>query len=920
MDNRIAIVGISGRFPGAKGVESFWENLCQKKESIATFNDEELLQSGISQSQIQSSSYVRARGVLDHVEDFDADFFSIPFKEAQLMDPQHRHLLECCWEAMEDAGYDPERFHGKIGVFAAASRSAYFLNHLYSNSNISQSALEFLLRTGNENDYLTTRVSYKLNLKGPSLSVQTACSSALVAVCVSCNHLLSHQCDMAIAGAVSIFSPQQSGYLYQKEMIFSPDGHCRPFDVNANGTVPGNGAGIIVLKRLADAITDKDHIYAVIRGYAINNDGHEKLGFSAPSIQGQADAIASAIRMAEIDPTTIGYVETHGTGTAIGDPIEIKALSKALAGSKTDRKTKCCIGSVKGNIGHLMEASGIAGLIKAILTLKHRKIPPTLHFTEPNTHIDFTDGTFYINSELEEWSENHWPRRAGVSAFGFGGTNAHIILEESPKSVSNDSQDSLQILPISARTPQALEMLAVQLGEFLQKNASLSLADIAYTLQMGRKEWKCRKAFICNDLQEAISLLLGKSSSECILDNQEKIQLDHLAKSWVSGALIDWEALHSAQRSRIPLPTYPFERKRCWIDPLKISNEEMTIKYTPAIDSIEEIEKKLITIWKTLLGCNQIDRKDNFFDLGGESLLALQILNQIEATIGVSLSLQSLYQAPTIMQLAQVISLKAPLHNSNVVQLKNGDASCPLFMIHPIQGTIFCYEQLIRKMNFKGSIFGIQANESSENLTIEEMASAYIQEIKRFQKSGPYFLFGASFGGIVAYEMALQLKRNGDLVSLLGMLDVINPSSELVKKDNLRDMQAYLLQLFEGKKIPTAALNMLSDQELSDRMGVSIGLNLLGKKQQEKIMSRINKHLYAILQYEPKQYDGEIIFFEMNEGFSASDTLLWVTWKDFAKQGIKNIVLEGNHLNMLQKPESLAKHLEQYLTNIQGVS
>jgi 3-oxoacyl-(acyl-carrier-protein) synthase/thioesterase domain-containing protein/acyl carrier protein len=914
MDNRIAIVGISGRFAGAKDINSFWENLCQKKESISTFSDEELLQSGISQNQIKSSSYVRARGVLDHVEDFDADFFSIPFMEAQLMDPQHRHFLECCWEAMEDAGYDPERFYGKIGVFGAASRSTYFLNQLYSNPNISQSAPEFLLRTGNENDCLTTRVSYKLNLKGPSLSVQTACSSGLVAVCVACNHLLSRQCDMAIAGAVSIFSPQRSGYLYQKEMIFSPDGHCRPFDANANGTVPGNGVGIIVLKRLANAIEDKDQIYAVILGYASNNDGHEKLGFSAPSIQGQADAIASAIRMAGVGPMTIGYVEAHGTGTAIGDPIEIKALSTAFAGSKPGKKTKCYIGSVKSNIGHLMEASGIAGLIKAVLALKHRKIPPTLHFTKPNPHIDFADSTFYINSELEEWNENPWPRRAGVSAFGFGGTNAHIILEESPNSVSNGSLYSLHILPISAKTPQVLEKLVVQLGEFLQKNPRLSLADIAYTLQKGRKEWKYRKAFVCGDIQEAISLLLNKSSFACISDNQKKMHLDQLAKSWMSGASIDWETLHLlAKPSRISLPTYRFERKRCWIDPLKMPTQEMTapINCSSVKDSIEEIEEKLITIWQSLLGCNQINRKDNFFDLGGESLLALQILNQIEIIIGVSLTLQSLYQAPTIAQLAQAIFLKTPLYSSNVVQLKNGDRSCPLFMIHPIQGTIFCYEQLIRKINFKGPIFGIQANESSENiLTIEEIASAYIQEIKKVQKSGPYLLFGASFGGLVAYEISVQLKKNGDSVSLLGMLDVINPSRAFLKKDTLRDMQTYLLQLFEGKKISTTALNMLSDNELSDRIKISMGLNLLSKGQQEKIMNRINKHLHAILQFEPKSYDGEIIFFEMKEGFS---TPLWVTWKDFAKGGIKNIILEGNHLNMLQKPDTLATHLEQYL-------
>jgi len=920
MENGIAVIGISGRFPGANDIDSFWANLCQGKESISTFADDELLRSGVSQSQFKSSSYVRARGVLENVEGFDADFFSIPYAEAQLMDPQHRLFLECCWEALENAGYDPDRFPGKIGVFGGASRSTYFLHHLHSNPNITEAAKEYLCRIGNENDYFTTRVSYKLNLKGSSLSVQTACSSSLVSVCIACNHLLSHQCDMAIAGGASVFSPQQSGYTYQKEMIFSPDGHCCPFDANAKGTVPGNGVGVIVLKRLENAIADRDHIYAVIRGYAINNDGREKMGFSAPSVQGQADAVASAINMAGIDSTTISYVEAHGTGTSIGDPIEIKALSKAFGVSANSEKMKCCIGSVKGNIGHLMEASGIAGFIKAVMVLKNRKIPPTLHFTKLNPYIDFMEGGFYVNSDLEEWKESPWPRRAGVSSFGFGGTNAHIILEESPKSVSDESKNRVQILPISAKTPQALETLAFQLGKFLQNNPKLSLSDVAYSLQVGRKEWKYRKAFVCSDIQQAISLLLGTYSPAPFSDSQEKTRLDLLAKSWMSCISIDWEKLHIHTKPyRVPLPTYPFERKRCWIDLSKehIEESKQAVNYISYEDPVEVIEEKLISIWKTLLGCEQIDRQDDFFNLGGESLLALQVLAQIEKVLGAVLSLESFYKAPTIAQLSRVISLKSTVDSSNIIQLKHGDTSSPLFLIHPIEGSIFCYGQLARKLNFKGSIFGIQASEPIEEpQTIEEIARSYIREIKKIQQSGPYFLFGASFGGLVAYEMTQQLKKNGDSVAMLAMLDVFNPSHESVKKDTFRDVQTSLLELFEDKKISTSTLRALSNQELSDRIGSLMGLNLLPKEQKEKMMTHINRHLYSIQKYEIKPYDGEIVFFEMNERvFSFKDTPFWTSWANFAKRGIKIVNLEGNHLNMLQHPyhENLAKHLEVHI-------
>ncbi|MBI3211670.1 MAG: polyketide synthase, partial [Simkania negevensis] len=455
----IAIVGISGRFPGAGNHKTFWENISLGKESSTLFSDDELTSKQSCKARVSSDFYVKRRGILEDIEFFDGDFFKISHRESELMDPQHRLFLECSHEALEDAGYDPDRYKGSIGVYGGTGRSTYFLHNLLSHKELMSSIEEYLVRIGNEPDFFTTKVSYKLNLKGPSLSIQTACSSSLVAICNACNHLLSYQCDMALAGGVSIFVPQKSGYFYEEGMIFSPDGHCRPFDALAQGTVPSNGAGVVVLKRLEDAVADRDHIYAVIRGYGINNDGGEKISYSAPSITGQISAIESAFTMAEVNPRSIGYIETHGTGTALGDPIEVEALKRAFR-KHTEDTHFCALGSVKANIGHCMEAAGVVGLINAAMAIYHRKIPPLINFSCLNPQIDFKESPFYISNQLQDWNANNQPRRASVSSFGIGGTNAHAILEEAPYFSPVIEEEAPYLIVLSAKTYEALEALA----------------------------------------------------------------------------------------------------------------------------------------------------------------------------------------------------------------------------------------------------------------------------------------------------------------------------------------------------------------------------------------------------------------------------------------------------------------------------
>ncbi|MFN6514066.1 MAG: SDR family NAD(P)-dependent oxidoreductase [Nostoc sp. CreGUA01] len=503
--SEIAIIGLTGRFPGAKNIDEFWENLQMGRESISFFTEEELLSSGINSSILNDPNYVKARAILNDAELFDASFFGFNPREAEITDPQHRLFLECAWSAMESAGYDSQTYKGAVGVYAGAGLSSYLLN-VYLNQNIINSIDPQQLIIAGDKDFLTTRVSYKLHLEGPSYTVQTACSTSLVAVHLACQSLLNGECDIALAGGVAISASRKAGYMYTEGGIMSPDGHCRAFDAKAKGSVGGEGVGIVVLKRLEDALKDRDTIHAAIKGSAINNDGSFKVSYTAPRIDTQAKAIRTAQIIAEVEPETITYVETHGTGTALGDPIEIAALTQAFR-SSTQNKGFCAIGSVKTNIGHLDAAAGVAGLIKTVLALKHKQIPPSLHFEEPNPEIDFANSPFYVNTTLSQWQSNGTPRRAGVSSFGLGGTNAHVILEEAPVVELSSLSRPWQLLMLSAKTSSALETATTNLANYFQQHPNLNLADVAYTLQVGRRAFEHRRMVVCQDIQDAINAL-----------------------------------------------------------------------------------------------------------------------------------------------------------------------------------------------------------------------------------------------------------------------------------------------------------------------------------------------------------------------------------------------------------------------------
>jgi acyl transferase domain-containing protein/acyl carrier protein len=523
----IAIIGLSGRFPGAKNIEEFWQTLRAGVESITVFSDPERPSSDARPTASGKSAPVHAGAILPDVEWFDASFFGYYPTDAKIMDPQHRLFLECAWEALENAGYDSENYQGRTGVYAGVSLSTYLLNLILANREVVESVGPFPVMMGNDKDFLATRTSYKLGLKGPSITVQTACSTSLVAVHLACQSLLNGECDMALAGGVSVRVPQAAGFLYQEMGISSPDGHCRAFDAKAQGTIGGSGVGIVVLKRLEDALADGDSIQAVIIGSAVNNDGPAKVGYAAPSVEGQAAVIAEAQAVAGIEADTITYIEAHGTGTPLGDPVELAALTQAFRIS-TDKQGFCAIGSVKTNIGHLDAAAGVAGLIKTVLALRHKMLPPSLHFEQPNPKIDFDNSPFYVNTKLSEWKAGPTPRRAGVSAFGIGGTNAHVILEDAPVAEPAGESRPWQLLVLSAKTPSALETATANFVDYLKQHPDQNLADVAYTLQVGRRTFHHRRALVCRDLEDAATALAAADAKRVLTAYGEPGARPHL--------------------------------------------------------------------------------------------------------------------------------------------------------------------------------------------------------------------------------------------------------------------------------------------------------------------------------------------------------------------------------------------------------
>ncbi|HET9482463.1 MAG TPA: type I polyketide synthase, partial [Xanthomonadales bacterium] len=504
----IAIVGMAIRAPGARDLEAFWRNVVEARDCIRRFTAGELDRS-VPRELRERPNFVAARGVLDDADCFDAAVFGIGAREAAVMDPQQRIFLELCWNALEHAGIDPSRSGGPVGVFAGASNNAYLPALRSADPELAAQYGDFATMIANEKDYLATRVAHRLDLSGPALSLNTACSTSLVAVCQAWYALATMQCDVALAGGISVIVPQHGGHLHVEGGIESADGRCRPFDAAASGTVFGSGGGVVVLKRVEDAIADGDTIYAVIGGVGLNNDGGAKASFTAPSVDGQAAVIRMALAQAGYDARSIGYVEAHGTGTPLGDPIEVAALVRAYR-EDTQDTGYCALGSVKANVGHLVASAGVAGLVKAALALHHRTLPGTAHYAVPNPAIAFEQSPFRVTAETAPWDGADGPRRAAVSSFGVGGTNAHVVLEEAPAPPPpSPSARPFELLVLSARDAEALAARGEALATALEHDPAQALADVSHTLARGRKSMPIRFAVAACDARDAAERLRG---------------------------------------------------------------------------------------------------------------------------------------------------------------------------------------------------------------------------------------------------------------------------------------------------------------------------------------------------------------------------------------------------------------------------
>jgi len=517
IDQSVAIIGMACRFPGAFTPNKLWKILRDGQETVKFFSSRQLLQAGHDPGLVNRPDYVRAYGMLGNIGEFDADFFDFTPQEAEITDPQHRLFLECAWEALEQAGYVPEQYPGVIGVFAGAGGGdTYYLNHLHPHRDLRESLGVQRLQLANDKDFLAARVAYHLNLTGPALTVQAAGATSLAAVIMGYQSLLDYQADLILAGGVNICVPEITGYRYHKNKPYSPDGHCRAFDASSQGYAPGNGAGVVVLKRLSEAVRDGDYIHAVVRGAALTHDGGYKPEFTMPSVDGQARAVSEALALAELEPEDITYLEAYGSGQPLADAIEIAALTKAFRGT-SDAVQFCALGSVKTNLGHLRAAAGIAGLIKTVLAIHHRQIPPSLYFQTPNPRTELENSPFYVNTHLQNWEK---PRRAGINAYGLGGTNAHLIVEEAPLRNPATCTRQYHLLVLSARSPKALSTMRTRFARFLENNTELPLADIMYTLQRGRKAFPYRFHLVGQEFQDfIIGLRLPELQTMRILSN-----------------------------------------------------------------------------------------------------------------------------------------------------------------------------------------------------------------------------------------------------------------------------------------------------------------------------------------------------------------------------------------------------------------
>lgn len=764
MTNDIAIIGIGCRLPGANSAAELWDLIESGATTFEFVTPADSERFGYSAAQMASSSFVPVRSALTDFDTFDAAYFGIPAHEAALMDPQHRVFLETVWAALEDSGHAGSDESLRVGLFGSTTSSTYLHGPLTDAGLWDVTDVNYSALLGNEKDFLCTRTSYALGLTGPSIVVQSACSSSLLAVHAARQALLNDECDLAIAGGVSISLPHMGGYLHRAGSIFSKAGTCRPFDQAADGTVKANGAAVVVLRKAHEAETDRDHVYALIAGSAVNNDGADKAGYPAPGIRGQSEVISAAMLQCGIPAADIGYVEAHGTGTPLGDPIEVRALSKSR-GSRDG--AKCLLGSLKGNMGHLDAAAGVAGLVKAALVLAHQTVPPMAGYSAANPWLDLAGGGFQVPTETVR--PEGGISAAAVSSFGMGGTNVHAVLRASAAPAPSPNAQSPVRVQLSAATPDSLRRGALRLHGFLTKSPDVGVEDIAYTLAAGRRVERFRASASVASVAELL----------CALTDPVIEDLGTRG----SGAT-DAEAANSPSGRRIPLPGTVLERTRHWVDAKPRSCPSP--RNAPTADGLTE--DAVAQVMRRLLAEDGFTADDDFFDAGADSLLAISLQADIKDTFGVELEFADIEQGRTARGIMGQIRRQpepapqspvppgnlpiAPPASTNLVHI-SGKGDRNVFLIHPAGGTTTCYVELARHTHESLRIIGLSfpTDYIGKDLSMRDLSERYLAAIRDYQPEGPYIIGGYSFGGNLAVEIALQLEDVGQAVERLVMFD-----------------------------------------------------------------------------------------------------------------------------------------------------
>jgi len=907
MYEKIAIIGMSGCFPDADNPNELFYNCLEGINSIKRLSDEEIESLGKMPGE---NGYVPYHSAVSDIDKFDHKFFNMTPYEAELTDPQQRIFLECSWAAMEDAGYAVEKYKGKVGVFGSCSINSYFLHNVWGNV-CDRETFQYPMLIGADKDFLCTRVSYKLGLSGPSMTIQNACSSSLAALHLACQSLRNRESDMALAGGVSISVPGRCGYYYTEGGPQSHDGVCRPFDDNATGMVQGNGCGVVVIKRLEDALKDRDHIYAVINTSAVSNDGMGKIGFTAPSITGQMETIREAFRHTDINPSDVSFIEAHGTGTKLGDPIEVRALAKAYG--KKERNS-CALGSIKANIGHLDAAAGITGVIKVALSLYNGIITRNINYEVPNRQIDLPNTPFFVNTNNIRFSREE-KRYAAVNSLGMGGTNVHCILENYIADSQGTGAEINRefVLPFSAQSEASLQQMRENLELFFLKGQRdcLSLGNIAYTLCFGRNTFKYRDYIVASNLTEGADRITGR----------ERIIKNEVGEAWKNGETVNWNFQFSDLAvNRVSVPTYPFEKIRHWIEPA-VSKQEVKLAGKENSEDNPAVLKELIVLWSKHLKLESIEGDSDFFESNGNSLLAIYLIKDINDKYKTSFSFEDLLDYPTPVEMAAQISDRIVNRPENFHLMAKSSSGLNLFLIHPAGGAVFCYKKLAALFEEKYNFYAISyPNELKNQAVLSEIARYYYEQIKNVQKSGSYLIGGYSFGGNVAYEISRIMEKKGDENKLI-LIDSLVPTAYTISAgiDNYRNCFPMVIDMtfgnthltleeyaerYSGLEISAVTRHMIEEKRIPQMLPID--------SVEQFFTTWVSNHEALCTQEKNTQVSSDILLFYCQEG-TPEDLLKLInmkkqfyhSWQNFSTGTFKAIEVPGNHFNVLEQNESM---------------